>query len=158
MTNKILRDLNFFIAKNQRLKSLTVLNSQGTLDDAYFKSRSQELDRKLLTAHKQLRASLDGEEYERLDELRKLIAIFEKSKPITEFDEVKLGQIVSKITVLSELEIRFDLIGNEDFKLTEYDDVTVRQFAERVVVECKNCITVRFKGGFEVRKELENGS
>lgn len=29
---------------------LNILNSQGTLDDAYFKSRSQELDRKLMTA------------------------------------------------------------------------------------------------------------
>ena len=29
---------------------LNVLNSQGTLDDAFFKSRSRELDRRLLTA------------------------------------------------------------------------------------------------------------
>ena len=92
-----------------------MLNSQGTLDDAYFKSRSQELDRKLMTAQKQLRASLDDEENERLDELRKLIAILEKSAPITEFDEIKFGQIVSKITVLSESEIRFYLIGGVGF-------------------------------------------
>ena len=99
----------------QQIHLLTVLNSQGTLDDAYFKSRSQELDRKLLTVQKQLRASLDDEENERLDELRKLIAILEKSEPITEFDEIKFGQIVSKITVLSESEIRFDLIGGIGF-------------------------------------------
>lgn len=45
---------------------------------------------------------------------------------------------------------------NEDFTLTEYDDVVVRQLIERVTVESKDTITVRFKGGFEVRKELEN--
>ena len=99
----------------QQIHLLTVLNSQGTLDDAYFKSRSQELDRKLMTAQKLLRASLDDEENERLDELRKLIAILEKSEQITEFDEIKFGQIVSKITVLSESEIRFDLIGGIGF-------------------------------------------
>lgn len=99
----------------QQIHLLTVLKSQGTLDDAYFKSRSQELDRKLLTVQKQLRASLDDEENKRLDELRKLIAILEKSAQIIEFDEIKFGQIVSKITVLSESEIRFDLIGRIGF-------------------------------------------
>ena len=99
----------------QQIHLLTVLNSQGTLDDAYFKSHSQKLDRKLLTSQKQLRASLDDEENERLDELRKLIAILEKSAQITEFDEIKFGQIVSKITVLSETEMRFDLIGRIGF-------------------------------------------
>lgn len=33
-----------------KMHFLNVLNSQGTFDDAYFKSRSQELDRKLMTA------------------------------------------------------------------------------------------------------------
>ena len=55
---------------------MTMLNSQGTLDGAYFKGRAQELD-------------------------RKLIGIFERAEPITEFDEIKFGQIVEKITVLS---------------------------------------------------------
>lgn len=94
---------------------LTMLNSQGTLDGAYFKERTQELDRKLLTAQKQLHASLDDKEGERLDELRKLIGIFERAKPITDFDEIKFGQIVEKITVLSETEIQLDLIGGIGF-------------------------------------------
>ena len=34
---------------------------------------------------------------------------------ITEFDEIKFGQIVEKITVLSESEIRFELIGGIGF-------------------------------------------
>lgn len=99
----------------QQIHMMTVLNSQGTLDGAYFKERTQELDRKLITAQKQLRATLDDECPERLDELRKLIGIFERAKPITEFDEIKFGQIVEKITVLSEAEIQFDLIGGIGF-------------------------------------------
>ncbi len=99
----------------QQIHMLTVLNLQGTLDGAYFKERTQELDRKLLTAQKQLHASLDDEQSERLDDLRKLIGIFERAEPIAKLDELKFRQIVEKITVLSETEIRFDLIGGIGF-------------------------------------------
>ena len=92
-----------------------MLNSQGTLDGAYFKVRTQELDRKLLTAQKQLHANLDDKDGERLDELQKLIGIFERVEQIDEFDEIKFGLIVEKITVLSESEICFDLIGGIGF-------------------------------------------
>ena len=99
----------------QQIHLLTVLNSQGTLDGAYFKERSMELDRKLLAAQKQLHASLDDQDTEQLAELRKLIGMFEKSEPSAEFDEIKFGQIVEKIAVLSESEIRLDLIGGIGF-------------------------------------------
>lgn len=99
----------------QQAYLLTMLNSQGTLDGAYFTVRTQELDRKLLTAQKQLHANLDDKDGERLDELRKLIGIFERTEQIDEFDEIKFGLIVEKITVLSESEIRFDLIGGIGF-------------------------------------------
>ena len=99
----------------QQTYLLTMLNSQGTLDGAYFTVRTQELDRKLLTAQKQLHANLDDKNSERLDELRKLIGIFERAEQIDEFDEIKFGRIVNKITVLSESEIRFDLIGGIGF-------------------------------------------
>lgn len=94
---------------------LTMLNSQGTLDAGYFMERTKELDRKLMTAQKQLHANLDDKDGERLDNLRKLIGIFDKAEQIDEFDEIKFGQIVEKITVLSETEIRFDLIGGIGF-------------------------------------------
>ncbi len=103
------------VETKQQIHLLTKLNSQGTLDGAYFKERTQELDRKILTAQKQLSASLNNEDSERLDELRKLIRLLEKSEPITEFDEINFGQIIEKITVLSETEIRFDLIGKIGF-------------------------------------------
>lgn len=107
--DKQLANLRKEIAEiKQQMHLMTVLNSQGTLDDAYFKSRSQELDQKLLTAQKQLRASLDDADSERLDELRKLIGILEKSDRINEFDEIKFGQIVNKIIVISESKIRFE--------------------------------------------------
>lgn len=99
----------------QQIHMMTVLNSQGTLDGAYFKERTQELNRKLITAQKQLHATLDGKDSDRLNNLRKLIGIFKRAEPITDFDEIKFGQIVEKITVLSESGIRFDLIGGIGF-------------------------------------------
>lgn len=99
----------------QQIYLLTVLNSQGTLDGAYFKERTQELDRKLLNVQKQLHADLDDEESERLAELRKLVGMFERAEPITDFDEIKFGQIVEKIIVLSETEISIGLIGGIGF-------------------------------------------
>ncbi len=114
--DKQLANLRKEIAEfKQQMHLITVLNSQGTLDGAYFKECSQELDRKLITAQKQLHANLDDEDSERLDDIRKLIRIFERAEPITEFDDIKFGQIVEKITVMSETEIRFDLIGEIGF-------------------------------------------
>ena len=114
--NTQLAELRKEIAEiKQQTYLLTMLNSQGTLDGAYFKERTQELDRKLIAAQKQLHANLDDNDSERLDELRKLIGIFEKAEPIIEFDEIKFGQIIEKIIVLSETEIQFGLIGKIGF-------------------------------------------
>lgn len=114
--NTQLAELRKEIAEiKQQTYLLTMLNSQGTLDGAYFTVRTQELDRKLLTAQKQFHANLDDKDGERLDELRKLIGTFERAEQIDEFDEIKFGLIVEKITVLSESEIRFDLIGGIGF-------------------------------------------
>ena len=99
----------------QQIHLLTTLNLQGTLDGAYFTMRSRELDKKLMMTQKQLHISLDDKDSERLDELRKLIGILEKPEPITKFDEIMFGQTVKQIIVLSETEIRFELIGDISF-------------------------------------------
>ena len=64
---------------------------------------------------RQLHASLDDKDSKWLDELRKLIGIFERAEPIAAFDEIRYGEVVEKITVLSEPKIRFDLIGGIGF-------------------------------------------
>ena len=95
---------------------LSQLNSQGVLDTVYFTSRSQELDRNLVQLHKQLHAMLNSDEdEERLGKLKMLIAILESSEQITEFDEEKFSSIVERIIVISEKEIRFELIGGIAF-------------------------------------------
>ena len=53
-----------------------------------------------------------------------------------------------------QLNAVLERLEKEDFELTEYDDTAARQLIEQVVVTDKNRITIRFKGGFEVQKEL----
>lgn len=80
----------------------------------------------------------------------------EEMKALREFienEKQKSAVSKSKSEQLNEVLRRLE---NEDFTLTKYDDVAVRQLIERVTVQSKDTITVRFKGGFEVRKELEN--
>lgn len=57
-----------------------------------------------------------------------------------------------------ELDMVLQRLENEDFAIAEYDDVVVRQLIEKITVKDKNTITVTFKGGFEVRRELNNGN
>ena len=57
-----------------------------------------------------------------------------------------------------ELNTILERLEKEDFTLTEYDDVVVRQLIEKITVESKDIITIRFKGGFEIRKELDIGN
>ena len=78
---------------------------------------------------------------EEMKTLREFIETEKAKRAVTERDSTELD------TVLKRLE-------KEDFMLTEYDDVAARQLVERVTVEDKDIITVTFKGGFEVRKEL----
>ena len=95
---------------------LSQLNAQGVLDSVYFTSRSQELDRSLVQLHKQLHAILNSDEdEERLGKIKKLISVLESSEQIAEFDEEKFCNIVERIIVLSEKEIRFELISGIAF-------------------------------------------
>ena len=81
----------------------------------------------------------------------------EEMKTLREFIETeKTKQSVSQRNS-AELDAILERLENEDFTMTEYDDVAVRQLIEKITVESKDTITVTFKGGFEVRKEL-NGN
>ena len=80
----------------------------------------------------------------------------EENKNLREFVESEKRKNAAAESNSEQLNTVLERIENENFKLKEYDDVAVRQLVERVVAEGKNRITVRFKGGFEARKELDN--
>lgn len=75
-------------------------------------------------------------------------------KALREFIETEKAKQAAKRQNSDELDKILKRFENEDFTMTEYDDVAVRQLIEKVTVVDKNTINITFKGGFEVRKEL----
>ena len=83
--------------------------------------------------------------------------ISEEMKTLREFIETEKAKQMTAQKGSAELDAILERLENEDFTMTEYDDVAVRQLIEKVTVESKDVITITFKGGFEARKEL-NGN
>lgn len=81
----------------------------------------------------------------------------EEMKTLREFIKTEKTKQMTAQRDSAELDAILERLENEDFTMTEYDDVVTRQLIEKVTVESKDAITVTFKGGFEVRKEL-NGN
>ena len=82
----------------------------------------------------------------------------EEMKALREFIETEKAKQAAAQHGSDELNRVLERLEQEDFTLTEYDDVVTRQLIEQVTVESKDIITVRFKGGFEIRKELDIGN
>ena len=78
----------------------------------------------------------------------------EEMKTLREFIETEKAKQQTAKRGSAELDAILERLENEDFALTEYNDVAVRQLIEKITVESKDTITVTFKGGFEVRKGL----
>lgn len=81
----------------------------------------------------------------------------EEMKMLREFIEIEKAKQAATQRGSDELNIILERLENDDFTMTEYDDIAVRQLIEKITVDTKNTITITFKGGFEVRKEL-NGN
>lgn len=78
----------------------------------------------------------------------------EEMKALREFIKIEKAKQTEVKHSSNELSNVLQRLEKEDFTLTEYDDIAVRQLIEKITVESKDTITVTFKGGFEVRKEL----
>ncbi len=78
----------------------------------------------------------------------------EEMKTLREFIETEKAKQMTAQRGSAELDAILERLENEDFTMTEYDDIAVRQLIENVTVESKDTITVTFKGGFEIRKDL----
>ena len=82
----------------------------------------------------------------------------DEMKALREFIETEKAKQVAAQHGSDELNKMLERLEQEDFTLTEYDDVVTRQLIERITVESKDTITITFKGGFEIRKELDIGN
>ncbi len=78
----------------------------------------------------------------------------EEMKTLREFIEAEKTKQMTVQRGSAELDAILERLENEDFTLIDYDDVVVRQLIEKITVIDKNTITVTFKGGFEIGREL----
>lgn len=78
----------------------------------------------------------------------------EEMKALREFIKIEKAKQTEVQHGSNELSNVLQRLEKEDFTLTEYDDIVTRQLIEQITVETKNTITVRFKGGFEMRANL----
>lgn len=79
----------------------------------------------------------------------------DEMKALREFIETEKAKSMSAEQNTEQMNAVLERLEQENFTLTEYDDVVVRQIIERVTVESQKHIMVQFKGGTEVRKEIE---
>ena len=79
-------------------------------------------------------------------------------KTLREFIETEKAKQMTAHRGSAELDAVLERLENEDFTLTKYNDAVVRQLIEKVAVNDKDIITITFKGGFEVRKEIDSGN
>ena len=78
----------------------------------------------------------------------------DEMKALREFIETEKAKQAAAQHGSDELNKVLERLEQEDFTLTEYNDIVTRQLIERITVDTKNTITVRFKGGFEMRANL----
>lgn len=78
----------------------------------------------------------------------------EEMKMLREFIETEKAKQTEVQHGSNELSNVLQRLEKEDFNLTEYDDIVTRQLIEQITVDTKNTITVRFKGGFGMRANL----
>ncbi len=82
----------------------------------------------------------------------------DEMKSLREFIETEKAKQAISNRSSKELNRVLQRLEKEDFTLTEYDDIVTRQLIERITVESKDTITITFKSGFEIRKELDIGN
>lgn len=75
-------------------------------------------------------------------------------KSLREFIENEKAKTATAESDSEQLNAVLERLEQEDFELTGYDDIAVRQLVSKVTVNSKDSITVTFKGGFEVCKSL----
>ena len=75
-------------------------------------------------------------------------------KGLREFIESEKAKVSSSEKDTEQMRAVLERMDREDFSLSEYDDVIVRQIVEEVWIVDKQTISIRFLGGMEVCLEV----
>lgn len=147
---------NYYSCRNDIARILkanigTVLECQGQEEIIAAENRLKEIDR----ARNELVGLIatGGCDEDKLDsEFEKL---YEEEQSLSE----RLAMLKSKNQTSAETQAKLDkiidMIEHEKFELETFDNVLIRKLIECVKVLSKTEILVIFKGGYEVRKEIE---
>lgn len=147
---------NYYSCRNDIVKILkanigSVLECQGREEINVAENRLKEIDQArndlvgLIAAGGCDEDKLDSEFenlYEEEQHLSERLAMLKAQNQTTAETQEKLDKIM-------------ELIDNEKFELETFDNVLIRKLIECVKVLSKNEILVIFKGGYEVRTEIE---
>ena len=128
-----------------------MLECHGQEEIAAIKKRLKEIDKARNDLISLIAAG--GCDEDKLDsEFEKL---YEEEQSLSE----RLAMLKSKNQTSAETQAKLDkimeLIDNEKFELETFDNVLIRKLIECVKVLSKTEILVIFKGGYEVRTEIE---
>ncbi len=81
--------------------------------------------------------------------------LYQEEQQLSELLETLKSQNKTSAETQAKLNKIMDMIENEKFELETFDNVLIRKLIECVKVLSKNEILVIFKGGYEVKTEME---
>ena len=78
----------------------------------------------------------------------------DEMKALREFIETEKSKAATAEQDTEQMNAVLERLEQENFTLTEYDDIVVRQMVEKISVIDKQTIRVRFIGGMEITQSL----
>lgn len=92
--------------------TLAKFHTKGILDSISYTEQSSVVNDKVMNLRIERRRILnESEEHEMIENLKHLDTLLEEYNPTNEFDEELFGEIVKSITLLSNTELNFTLLG-----------------------------------------------
>lgn len=78
----------------------------------------------------------------------------EEMKGLREFIEGEKAKVTSSEKDTKQMRAVLERLEREDFSLSEYDDVIVRQVVEEIRIVDKQTVSIRFLGGMQVSQSV----
>ena len=147
---------NYYSCRNDIARILkanigTVLECQGQEEIISIENRLKEID-KARNDLVNLIAS-DGCDEDKLD--NEFSRLYQEEQQLNERLEILKSQNKTSAETQAKLDKIMDMIEHEKFELETFDNVLIRKLIECIKVLSKTEILVIFKGGYEVRTEIE---
>ena len=147
---------NYYSCRNDIARILkanigTVLECQGQEEIISIENRLKEID----TARNDLISLIasGGCDEDKLDS--EFAKLYQEEQQLSERLETLKSQNKTSSETQAKLNKIMDMIENEKFELETFDNVLIRKLIECIKVLSKTEILVIFKGGYEVRAEIE---